>query len=128
MRGSGRNSGRGRRSTTRRTKKLTSRQKQEIISTFYGINPRTLQVDSVSVTREGRLSRRGIGVTFHTHLIHQGETPRSEIGIVYELDHLIEIPTLLCNDDSSKRRLDELRARAAAMRSEREAEKIERDN
>lgn len=105
--------------------RLTSRQKREIVSTFYGINPKTLQVDSVSLTREGRLSRHGIGVPYHTHLIRQGETPRSEIAIVYELQHVIEIPTLLWNDEDSKRRVDELRARAAAMRAGRAARNVE---
>jgi len=104
--------------------RLTNRQKQEIFSTCYGINPKTLQVDSVSVTKDGRLFRHGIGVPYHIHLIPKGATAQSEIAIVYELEDVIEIPMLLWNNDHHKTRVDELRARAAAMRAERDTGKI----
>jgi len=104
--------------------RLTSRQKQEVVSTFYGINPETLRVDSVSVTREGRLTRRGLGVPCHTHLIHRWDTPRSAIAIVFHLEQVIELPMHLWHHEDSKRRVDELRARASAMRAERDARRV----
>ncbi len=96
--------------------RLTSRQKEEFVSTFYGINHDTLQVDRVSVTRGGTLYRSGKGVPKHRHVIATGETPQSEIRIVYQLTHLIEIPSHLWADDYSKKRIAELEAKAARMR------------
>jgi hypothetical protein len=103
------------------TSRLTSRQKEEITSTFYGINRKTLQVESVSVTRGGGLRRSGKGVPNHSHVIHTGETPRSEIWIVYELTDLVEIPSLLWAADSSKQQIAQVEEKAARMRAERDS-------
>lgn len=103
------------------TSRLTIKQKGEIVSTFYGINPTTLQVDSVSVTRGGTLYRHGKGVPNHTHVIATGETPQSEIQIVYQLMDLIEIPSRLWADEYSKKRVAGLEAKAERMRAERDA-------
>jgi hypothetical protein len=72
------------------------------------------------VTRAGPLSRSGNGVPNHRHVIATGETPQSEIRIVYQLTDLIEIPSRLWADEHSKRRVAELEAKAARMREERD--------
>ena len=109
------------RRSRRGTSRLTNQQKAEIVSTFYGINHKTLQIDRVSVTRGGMLHRSGKGVLSHSHVVHTGETPRSEIRIVYELTDLIEIPSLLWAADSSKQQIAELEEKAARMRAERDS-------
>ena len=100
--------------------RLSKQQKEEFVSTFYGINHDTLQVDRVSVTQGGMLYRSGQGVPNHHHPIATGETPQTEIRIVYRLSDLIEIPSHLRADEYSKRRVAELEAKAAQMREERD--------
>jgi hypothetical protein len=75
----------------------------------------------VSATRGGTLYRSGKGGASHSHVIATGETPQSEIRIVYKLTDLIEIPSHLWADETSKRRIAELEAKAAHMREERDA-------
>jgi len=53
-------------------------------------------------------------------VIHTGETPQSEIRIVFHLTDLIEIPSHLWADESSTKRIAELEAKAERMRAERD--------
>lgn len=100
---------------------LTSRQKEEIISTSCGINHDRCQVDRLSLTGAGTLTRSGIGLPTYRHSIHTGETPQAEIWTVFHLTDLIEIPSHLWADEYSKRRIAVLEAKAQRMRAEREA-------
>ena len=105
---------------SRRSSRLTSRQKEEIVSTIYGINHDRCQLDRVSVTRGGTLTRSGKGLPTYRHVIHTGETPQSETQIVFHLTDLIEIPSHLWADEYSKKRIAELEAKAERMRAERD--------
>jgi hypothetical protein len=70
--------------------RLTKRQKEETISTFFGINPKTFNVEMVSLTRGGTLRKWGPDATFVTHAILHGRQPKSEIITVWGLTDLIE--------------------------------------
>ena len=105
---------------SRGSSRLTSRQKEEIVSTIYGIDRDRCQVDRVSVTRGGTLTRSGNGVPTYRHVIHTGETPQSEARIVFHFTHLIEIPSHLWADGDSERRIAKLEAQAERMRAERD--------
>jgi len=103
--------------------RLTNEQKQAIVLTFYGINPRTLQVDSVSMTRDRKLTRYGIGVPTRTQIIPDGVTPKSEVVTVFELSDIVEVAAHLSNEEFFKRQIEGLEARAKVMRAERDASK-----
>ena len=99
--------------------RLTSRQKEEITSTFYGIDHDTCQVDRVSVTRGRVLTRQGQGLREYRHPIPTDETPESEIRIVFQLTDMIQVPTLPWVAKLYKGRIAELEAEAERMRAER---------
>jgi hypothetical protein len=90
------------------------------LSTFYGINPKTFRVESVSVTRGGTLRKWGPDATFATHHLAHGRQAKSEIIIVWGLTDLIEIYPQLDDSESTKQKLAELKAKAEAKRAEHE--------
>jgi hypothetical protein len=103
--------------------RLTKRQQDETVSVFYGLNPRTLEVDTVYVTRGGDLTKWTKAGNTHTHHnSHHPNDPRTEIIIVYELTDLIETSPELTNDKHTKLQLAELEAKAAFLRTQRGTE------
>jgi len=75
-------------------RKATKAYKNEVWEVFYGINPKTFEVESVSKSRGGVLTRWGKeGV--HTHPILTGRQARNEVVIVYGLtDIFVSRPPL----------------------------------
>jgi hypothetical protein len=100
--------------------RLTRKQEEETVSTFYGINPKTFRVESVSLTRGGKLRKWGPDATFATHHLAHGRQAITEIIIVWGLTDLIEIYPRLEDSESTRKKLEELRAIAEAKRAEHE--------
>jgi hypothetical protein len=108
----------------RKRNRLTASQKAEIVSTFYGINPRTLDVESVSVTRDGHMTKWGKGGLMHTHYSAHGNPHKVEISIVYGLIDMFEVHPLFENQENVKQKLAALKQKGAQMRAEKEGAEI----
>jgi hypothetical protein len=97
----------------RRTKYLH----EETIATFYGINPRTFEVERVSLTRGRTLKKWTNAKEFMTHPIPPGRRPKAEIVTAWGLTELIEVLPHESYSEGTKRKVDELRAKAGELRS-----------
>jgi hypothetical protein len=101
--------------------RLTKRQKDEIITVFFGIDPESLDVIRVSLTRGGTLTRWGRGGHFHQHYVSPPRRAQDEVHIVYSLTDIIEVPVQFENNEMYKGRIDALAAKAKRMKEEKEA-------
>jgi hypothetical protein len=93
--------------------RLTRTQKEEIVSTFYGINPKTCKVESVSVTRGGKLQ----DMNLYSHALLPGRQPRTEIRLVYGLADLFEVYPHFQDTEYMNQKVEELKTKAAEMRA-----------
>lgn len=111
-------------------RKGTNAWKEEIIRTFYGINPKTFGIDSVSVSRGGTLTKWSSDGHMHTHPIHHGgaERAQAEIVIVYDLTDLFSVIPGIEDSETTKRKINELRSKAALMKEEHEKRKSKKDD
>jgi hypothetical protein len=98
-------------------KRGTQAWKRQTRCTLYGINVHTLEVESVSLTNGGMLTRWSKSGPY-SHPV-AGRQPRSEVVIVFNLTDVIELypPLDTWQTDSVKR----LQEKAADMRGEKEA-------
>ena len=97
--------------------RITTLQQGETVSTYYGINPTTLMVENVNLMKDGTLVQfgdRGIG---RTHQVMQGRSAGSEVYVVWGLTDVIEIPSILDGSTSARVVIEELEAKAEAMRA-----------
>ena len=101
-------------------RKATKAYKNEVWEVFYGINPKTFEVESVSKSRGGVLTRWGKeGV--HTHPILTGRQARNEVVLVYGLTDIFVVNPHFENQESTRKRIEELKAKAAEMKRAAEA-------
>jgi hypothetical protein len=96
--------------------RLTRRGGEEIIETLYGINPKTFEVETVSLNRGGELRKLGKDVEPRTHHVAHARDPKSEARIAFGLTNVFSVPQALVDQESTKRRVEELRKRAAEMK------------
>jgi hypothetical protein len=99
--------------------RLTKKEQEQIESVFYGIDPETFEVSSVSVTRGGILRRWHKSGTCHTHTIGPGRQARTEIVVLYGLTDLFEVFPQYENADNTKNKIEELKVKIAAMRAKK---------
>lgn len=83
---------------------------------YHGIDPETLRTMFVSVTHGCRATRHGGGKPTHSFFVPSLREAEKEVRIVVPLQHMFMVPVHLSNDPITKRRLEELEARAAQMR------------
>jgi hypothetical protein len=96
--------------------RLTRRGGEEIIETLYGINPKTFEVETVSLHRGGELRKLGKDVEPRTHHVAHARDPKSEVRISFGLTNVFSVPQALVDQESTKKRVEELRKRAAEMK------------
>lgn len=102
----------------------TKAYRDEITTFYYGIDPKTFKVRSVSQTREGKLSMdTDAGFPF-THTYRPGDA-KAEIALVFKLIDVVAMPVVL--DDSNSTRLADLREKAAVMKAEHETKQQTQD-
>jgi hypothetical protein len=101
--------------------RLTKRQKDEIITVFFGIDPESLDVVRVSLTRGGTLTRWSRGGHFHQHYVSPPRRAQDEVHIVYSLTDIIAVPVQFENSEMYKSRMDALAAKAKQMKEEKGA-------
>ena len=103
--------------------KPTKRSNDELVEDFYGINPSTFEVEQVSLTRGGVLSKFAKDGALFRHPIAPGRQALAEVIIVFHLTDIFSIHTQFENVDGTKKRIAELETKAAKMK----AEAVERD-
>jgi hypothetical protein len=97
--------------------RLTNSQKNEIVEHYYGIDPTTHEVVSVSRTRGGTLLRMGrFGSVNHPIHSSNKDNPRNEVVVVWSLTDIISFPPQFLHAEYAKRELAELKEKAAAQR------------
>lgn len=86
---------------------------------FYGINPTTFEVESVSRTRGGELHKWAKNGQLVTHAIHPSNRndPRTEVIVVWHLTDVISFPAYMYDADAKKAAVAELERKAAEKRS-----------
>jgi hypothetical protein len=97
-------------------RKGTKAYDREFIRVYYGINADTLEVQSVWQQRDGLLSGPNGGTHYNLH----GGTMQSEIHLVFNLIEVRMVPINVVEDMGAKI-MEELKAKAAELRAEREA-------
>lgn len=97
--------------------RLTSREGVEIIETLYGINPKTFDVETVSLNRGGELRKLGKDVEPRTHRMAHARDPKAEVRIAFGLTNVFSVPQALVDQEVTKRRVEELWKRAAEMKA-----------
>jgi hypothetical protein len=95
--------------------RLTKQQQREIVSEFYGINLKTYEVESVSLTRGGMLTKWGKDATYIEHPV-AGRQARTEVVIVFGLSEIFEV-TQFDDREYTKRKVAELQAKADTMKA-----------
>jgi hypothetical protein len=96
-------------------KRGTKAYEQEIISVFYGINPKRRRVESVSQQRNGVLSKMNDDSVLVTHHVSPGRKAETEIDIVWGLTDIFSTPAHSWNSDYVKQKRAELEAKITAM-------------
>jgi hypothetical protein len=99
----------------------TKRENEETVEIFYGINPRTFEVDSVFLTRGGTLRKHGRDLATATHHILHGRDARTEIIIVWHLTDLVSFAPAMSGGEFAKEQLAELRLKADEMKAAEQA-------
>jgi hypothetical protein len=97
--------------------KRTKQSKEEIVKIFYGINSKTFEVESVSLTRGAVLTKFGKDLEYIRHPI-AGRDARTEVVIVFHLTEIFSVSAQMSDAESTKKRIEELEAKAMRMKAE----------
>lgn len=102
----------------------TRKDNEQYVETYYGIDPKTHKVVSVSKTRGGTLIRWDSETAMsHRHPIAPGRMAQSEVVVVYGLRDVFCVTVGFEDGESTKRRIAELEKKAEEMRKEAEDNK-----
>lgn len=96
----------------------TQGESEEIIETFYGINPVTFRIEGVSLNRDGILSRWGRDTDLKRHHIGDHD-PKAEVRIIFGLIEVFSVQQAYVDDESTRKCIEELRKRAAEMKRQK---------
>jgi len=72
------------------TARLNRRESEQVVETFYGINPVTFKIESVSLNRGGELSEWGRDADLKRHHIEDRD-PNEEVRIVFGLTDVFSV-------------------------------------
>lgn len=92
----------------------TKQQAGEIVETIYGINGNTYEVESISVTRGGTMTRWNENGPYSYEAA--GRNPRNEAVVVFGLSEIRSVSQVLFGSDAEKRIMEELKAKAEALK------------
>ena len=106
-------------------KKGTPAGEYEIIRVYYGINPQNYEIERVSQTRGGTLTKWHKEIS-HTHPVPRGCDPRNEVATLYGLRHIYET-TLSLDAISDDTQYIALKAKAVQMKADAEAKAQSQD-
>lgn len=94
----------------------TRKNQNEIVEHYYGINRETFEIESVSKTRGGTLSKSGKDGSYSTHHIIGDRQAKTEIVIVWGLTDIISFPAQFDGGEMTKRQMADLQAKADAKK------------
>lgn len=89
----------------------------EVITNFFGINPKTYEIESVSLTRGGTLSR-GTGGADRWSANVPVAAARHEIAARLGLVEIVETGAQNTSEDQRKRIMEDLETKAEIMKQE----------
>jgi len=98
----------------------TRRENEEIVETYFGIDPKTFEVKTVSRTRGGTLTKWNRDLAPYSHHIEHGRNAQAEVRIVFGLTDIFGVPEALVNSENTKNRVKELEVKAAEMKRQAE--------
>jgi len=101
----------------------TRRELEQRIEFFYGINPQTFEIESVSLTRGGMLHKMGKNLSHESHAVIGHRSPKTEIIIVWGLLDLFSVPASLDNGEFAKAQLEDLKQKAVERKQASETAK-----
>ncbi|MGQ0558376.1 MAG: hypothetical protein ACT4OE_02140, partial [Sphingosinicella sp.] len=99
-------------------KRGTKAYDREYTHVVYGIHRLTKTVKTVWMQRHRVLSAMGPDATFFTHAIKPGWTAENEAALVFGLSDTFSVPAELSDSEFTKKRVEELREKAARMSDE----------
>jgi len=94
-------------------RKGTAAHRSEYVTIIYGIHRATKTIGSVYIQRDGKMvgsGANGMPITNHPG----GRLAESEAFIVFGLSDVFSVPVGLSSGEGTRRRLDELRTKAAS--------------
>src|SRR5262249_8839393 len=108
-------------------KKGTRAYKDETVAVYYGINAKTFQVERVSRTRGGMISKSGAGGLYHSTSIHpsNARSPEREVRLVYGLTEVIETAPQFESSEGFKASIEALKKKAEDLRKQQTEKKKE---
>jgi hypothetical protein len=92
--------------------RMTKREEGLIVESFYGIDPKTFEVERVSLTKGNDLRKMGRNLQSYTHSILHGRDPRTEIIIVWHLSDIISFREGVFTDEQIKEGVERLKVLA----------------
>jgi hypothetical protein len=95
--------------------RMTKREEAEFVRVYYGIHTPTGTVRDVWLQRNGKLVMTGKDLTTTTAFVGPGRSAESELVVVFNLSDVFSASIGQVDSEGTKRQLDELRAKAAAM-------------
>ena len=94
----------------------STHQRQEIDQTFYGINPVTYEVETITLYNNGVL--RKYGQEIEERILKPGQSPQTEIVRIWHLRDLLSFHASSATDDRFRSALSNLANKAAKMKEE----------
>ena len=94
----------------------STHQRLEIEGTFYGINPITYEVETVTLYKNGVL--RKYGQEIEERILKPGQSPQTEIVRIWHLRDLMSLDASTGTDIRFRSALSSLASRAAKMKDE----------
>lgn len=91
---------------------------EETVEIYFGINPRTKRVQAVYRRRDNCLCTFNDDEQYIVHPIKPGWKGESEARLVFGLREIIAVPAALEGSEYTKKRIEELRAKAASWPSD----------
>lgn len=97
----------------RRTKK----QDREYVTVHYGIDPKRGTIETIWEQRDGVLVKSALSGVGGSHYPRGRNRAEHEIFVVWNLTDIFSTPVGLMDSESTKHQLEELRAKAEAMKA-----------
>jgi len=88
----------------------------EFITIFYGLNPKTFDIETVWQTRGNMLLRKVEGTRLRRRRMPYGMRPHDAAALMYGLTDVLPIPVAAHDSEPSKMKIAELRRKALRMK------------
>ncbi|MBI5322527.1 hypothetical protein [Bradyrhizobium sp.] len=90
----------------------------QITTNFFGINPKTYEVESISLTRGGALSRVGDGSKYWNAKVPDAAAAKQEIAHRLGLVEIVEASVQSTGEQQLRKIMEDLETKAEIMKQE----------